>query len=110
MERVKGIEPSSVAWEATALPLSYTRRVQGLWPRPRVPATRYPWPMKLIVNGDARELPAPQTVASLLIAEGQGSRRVAVEVNREIVPRSRHAEHLLHDGDQIELTQAIGGG
>ncbi len=66
--------------------------------------------MKLIVNGSERDLPAPQTVATLLAAEGQGSRRVAVEVNREIVPRSRHGDHLLHDGDQVELIQAIGGG
>ncbi len=66
--------------------------------------------MKLIVNGNTRELPAPQTVATLLVAEGQAGRRLAVEVNREIVPRSRHAEHPLHDGDQIELIQAIGGG
>ncbi|CAN5116396.1 sulfur carrier protein ThiS [soil metagenome] len=66
--------------------------------------------MKLIVNGNTRELPAPQTVATLLVAEGQAGRRLAVEVNREIVPRSRHAEHPLHDCDQIELIQAIGGG
>jgi sulfur carrier protein len=66
--------------------------------------------MEVFVNGLARQVHAPLTIASLLEAEGQGGRRVAVEVNREIVPRSRHAEHLLADGDHIEFIQAIGGG
>jgi sulfur carrier protein len=66
--------------------------------------------MELLVNGRALDLPAPQTVATLLEAEGQAGRRVAVEVNREIVPRSLHASHALHDGDRIEIIHAIGGG
>ncbi len=66
--------------------------------------------MKVIVNGNPRDLPAPQTVASLLAAEGQAGRRVAVEVNLEIVPRSRHADHALAEGDRVEIIQAIGGG
>ena len=66
--------------------------------------------MELLVNGRTLELPAPQTVATLLEAEGQAGRRVAVEVNREIVPRSLHASHALHDGDRIEIIHAIGGG
>jgi sulfur carrier protein len=49
-------------------------------------------------------------VASLLADTGHGERRVAVEVNREIVPRSRHVQHELHDGDRVEIVQAIGGG
>jgi sulfur carrier protein len=49
-------------------------------------------------------------VAALLAQTGHGERRVAVEVNREIVPRSRHGQHLLEDGDQVEIVQAIGGG
>jgi len=66
--------------------------------------------MELLVNGRTLELPAPQTVATLLEAEGQAGRRVAVEVNREIVPRSQHGSHALHDGDRIEIIHAIGGG
>ena len=66
--------------------------------------------MELLVNGRALDLPAPQTVATLLEAEGQAGRRVAVEVNREIVPRSLHGSHALHDGDRIEIIHAIGGG
>ena len=66
--------------------------------------------MKICLNGEQRELPSPQTVLSLLQATGFGERRVAVEVNREIVARSRHAEHLLAEGDQVEIIHAIGGG
>ena len=66
--------------------------------------------MKLLLNGQDREFAAPMTVASLLQAAGFGERRVAVEVNAEVVPRSRHAEHALADGDRIEIIHAIGGG
>jgi len=66
--------------------------------------------MKIRLNGELREFAAPQTVLSLLQAVGYGERRVAVEVNREIVARSRHASHALAEGDQVELIQAIGGG
>lgn len=66
--------------------------------------------MKLWLNGEIREFTAPQTVASVLAAAGFGERRVAVEVNREIVPRSRHARHELGEGDRIEIIQAMGGG
>ena len=67
-------------------------------------------PMKIFLNGLSHECASPTTVASLLADTGHGERRVAVEVNREIVPRSRHAQHELHDGDRVEIVQAIGGG
>ena len=66
--------------------------------------------MKLMINGRERAFDGPQTVSTVLEAEGQGERRVAVEVNREIVPRSRHATHALRDGDCVEIIHAIGGG
>ena len=47
---------------------------------------------------------------ALLQAAGYGERRVAVEVNREIVARSRHGERALCEGDEVEIIQAIGGG
>ena len=84
--------------------------MSGLWPRPRAAATRYPAQMKVFVNGDAREVHAPLTIAELLASEGESSRRVAVEVNREIIPRSAHAGHTLAEGDHVEIIQAIGGG
>ena len=66
--------------------------------------------MEILLNGESREFIGPQTVTSLLDAAGFAGRRVAVEVNREIVPRSRHAVHVLADGDAVEIIQAMGGG
>ena len=66
--------------------------------------------MKIRLNGETREFDAPLSVLGLLQAAGYGERRVAVEVNREIVARSRHGSHALADGDEVEIVQAIGGG
>lgn len=66
--------------------------------------------MKVTVNGQERELVAPVTVAALLDTLGMSGKRVAVEVNREIVPRSRHAEYKVQDKDRVEVVVAIGGG
>ncbi|MES2402881.1 MAG: sulfur carrier protein ThiS [Pseudomonadota bacterium] len=66
--------------------------------------------MKIFLNGEPHECDAATTITRLLEGTGHGDRRVAVEVNREIVPRSRHAEHALHEGDRVEIVQAMGGG
>lgn len=66
--------------------------------------------MDIVLNGEPRSLPAPQTVLELLQGEGLAERRVAVEINGEIVPRSRHGEHRLGEGDRIEIVHALGGG
>lgn len=66
--------------------------------------------MDIQLNGEARTLPTPQSLRELLVAEGLAERRVAVEVNGEIVPRSRHAEHMLGEGDMVEIVHALGGG
>lgn len=66
--------------------------------------------MKVTVNGQEHELAAPVTVAALLDTLGMSGKRVAVEVNREIVPRSRHAEYQVRDKDRVEVVVAIGGG
>ena len=66
--------------------------------------------MKIVLNGEAREYAAPLSIESLLREEGFGARRVAVEVNREIVPRSVHGAHTLADGDRVEIVHALGGG
>ncbi|MEP7097319.1 MAG: sulfur carrier protein ThiS [Dokdonella sp.] len=66
--------------------------------------------MKIILNGQEHDIAAPLTLAHLLAAAGYANRRVAVEVNREIVPRSQHAERVLDAGDQVEIVHAIGGG
>ena len=66
--------------------------------------------MRITLNGETRDLPGPTTVAGLLQALGMGERRVAVEVNREIVPRSAHGTHRLAEGDRVEVVTAFGGG
>ena len=66
--------------------------------------------MDIRLNGEPRTLPVPQTLQQLLEAEGLAERRVAIEVNGEIIPRSRHAEHLLRDGESVEIVHALGGG
>ena len=66
--------------------------------------------MKIVVNGEERSLATPVTVARLLDELGMTGKRVAVEVNREIVPRSRHGEFKLSDRDRVEVVVAIGGG
>lgn len=66
--------------------------------------------MKVTVNGETRELAADSTLQSLLESLDMTRGRVAVEINQEIIPRSKHSEHLLHDGDKIEIIHAVGGG
>jgi len=65
---------------------------------------------RIELNGAQQMLDRPLSVAALLEANGYAGRMVAVEVNREIVPRSLHASRLLQDGDHIEIVQAMGGG
>ena len=66
--------------------------------------------MHITLNGDARQLPAATTVTALLESLGYAGKRVAVERNGEIVPKSQHAQTALADGDQIEIVVAVGGG
>jgi sulfur carrier protein len=66
--------------------------------------------IEIIVNGEQRSVPESTTVAALLSELELGDKRVAVERNGEIVPRSRHDEQSLADGDRIEIVHAIGGG
>ena len=68
------------------------------------------WRMDIVLNGEPRSLTRPLTVLELLQGEGLGERRVAVEVNGEIVPRGRHGEHALRPGDRVEIVHALGGG
>ena len=66
--------------------------------------------MDIVLNGETRHTPAAVTVADLLHTEGLAERRVAVEVNGEIVPRGLHASHALSEGDRVEIVHALGGG
>jgi len=66
--------------------------------------------MHIQLNGERYELPDGQSVADLLQRLELTGRRLAVELNRDIVPRSQHAATFLADGDQVEVVHAIGGG
>ncbi|ROR34624.1 sulfur carrier protein ThiS [Inmirania thermothiophila] len=66
--------------------------------------------MEIIVNGEARSVADELTVAGLVRLLGLEGRRLAVEVNREIVPRSEHPHRRLQPGDRVEIVHAIGGG
>ena len=66
--------------------------------------------MHIQLNGEPYELPDGGTVAALLTRLDLTGRRVAVELNQDIVPRSQHAETVLTEGDRVEVVQAIGGG
>jgi thiamine biosynthesis protein ThiS len=66
--------------------------------------------MKLFLNGDEHQISEVSSVADLVAALGLDSRKVAVERNLEIVPRSTYAATELADGDRIEIVTFIGGG
>jgi thiamine biosynthesis protein ThiS len=66
--------------------------------------------LALTVNGEARIVPGPATLAELLSHLGLDPRTVVVELNREIVRRPRLGEAYLKDGDVIELVHFVGGG
>ena len=66
--------------------------------------------MRLTINGETRELPPVGTLAELIATLELDTRKVAVERNLEIVPRSLHAATPVADGDRIEIVHFIGGG
>jgi sulfur carrier protein len=66
--------------------------------------------MQIVLNGEPQTLSDVLTVTQLLGHMGLTGRRVAVEINKEIVPRSRHPEHRLQPDDRVEVVFAIGGG
>lgn len=64
----------------------------------------------ILLNGESHNLSVPVTVASLLASLGLETRKVAVELNEVIVPRSRYTETRLSGGDAVEIVHFIGGG
>lgn len=66
--------------------------------------------MQILVNGEPREVADDCTAAGLIEELGLGGRRLAMEVNREIVPRSSYETHRLQPQDRVEIVHAIGGG
>ena len=66
--------------------------------------------MNIVLNGEQHGLQEPMTVRGLIAALELEGKRVAVEVNEEVIPRSQHAAFRLSDGDRVEIVRAIGGG
>ena len=66
--------------------------------------------MEIILNGKPHPLPQPMTVTDLVTSLGFTGKRIAVERNAEIGPRSSHASTALAPGDRIEIVVAVGGG
>ena len=66
--------------------------------------------MRVEINGELREVEPGTTVLQLLRTLGIGAQPVAVERNREIVPRAQHEATTLTEGDRLEVVQFVGGG
>ncbi len=66
--------------------------------------------LRLTVNGEPVDVPPASSVADLLSTLDAAGKRVAVERNGEIVPRSQHAATALAAGDRLEIVVAVGGG
>jgi sulfur carrier protein len=66
--------------------------------------------VEIVVNGQPRAVPPGASAARLIELLALGGRRVAIEVNGEIVPRSSYAAHELKAGDRVEIVHAVGGG
>lgn len=66
--------------------------------------------MKITLNGEPKDVPDDLTVRGLIVHLGLGSGPVAVEQNREVVPRAEHDSRAVRDGDAIEIVHFVGGG
>ena len=66
--------------------------------------------IQLTINGERESLAGQITVAQLLAARGLAGKRVAIERNGDIVPRSQHDQTVLAEGDRLEIVVAVGGG
>ena len=66
--------------------------------------------MQITVNGAQRDIPDRFSAAELVTSMGLAGKRIALEVNEEIVPRSTYPEHFLAANDKVEIVNAIGGG
>ncbi|MHB1053253.1 MAG: sulfur carrier protein ThiS [Thiobacillus sp.] len=66
--------------------------------------------IELAINGEPRTFPAPLTLTQLIESLDLAGKRIAIERNGEIVPRSQHADTTLVNGDRLEIVVAVGGG
>ena len=66
--------------------------------------------MMITLNGSSREVPDNLSASDLILSLGLANKRLALEINREIVPRSTFENHIIHPEDTVEIVHAIGGG
>ena len=66
--------------------------------------------MQIIVNGEQREVSTGMTAAKLVEDMDIAGKRIAMEVNLDIVPRSNYEEYTFNAGDKVEIVHAVGGG
>jgi sulfur carrier protein len=66
--------------------------------------------LEISINGEPRRFDDPLTLTQLLDCLELAGKKLAVEMNGEIVPKSRHGETALRDGDKLEIVVAVGGG
>jgi thiamine biosynthesis protein ThiS len=66
--------------------------------------------MRIQVNGQDHDLPGPTTLAGLVERLGLDARKIAIERNLEIVPRSTYGDTALTEGDKLEIVNFVGGG
>ena len=65
---------------------------------------------RISVNGEAREIHAGASLADLVAVLGLAGRKIAIAVNRDVVPRASYAARVLQAGDRVEILEAVGGG
>ena len=66
--------------------------------------------MKITINGEERDFASLSTLSGLVEQLGMKPDRIAVELNRELIPRERWAERQLSEGDRLEIVHFVGGG
>jgi len=66
--------------------------------------------MHIILNGEPREVGDKSSLSQLVHRLQLTGKRLAIEVNQDIIPRSTHDSYILKEGDQVEIVHAIGGG
>ena len=66
--------------------------------------------VQVVLNGETRSLEPGTTLAGLISSLNLGGRRMAVEINEEVIPRSEHPKRVLNEGDRVEIVHAVGGG
>ena len=66
--------------------------------------------MKIIVNGEEISIPEDTNIHDLVAKLGYKNKRIAIEVNEAIIPKSKHQSYLLESSDRVEVINAVGGG